>query len=129
MEENNRNNIFITWFLWQFYGMPKFLLQIWSNYFMFATNYFSFVLLLKTFFSPWRRYRWSYPRGFNLGEFFSTLVSNIFSRIIGAIMRTFLIIAGIFMQIFVAVVGSIIFMAWILLPFIIIAIFLFVLVY
>jgi len=96
---------------------------------MFATNYFSFVLLLKTFFSPWRRYRWSYPRGFNLGEFFSTLVSNIFSRIIGAIMRTFLIIAGIFMQIFVAVVGSIIFMAWILLPFIIIAIFLFVLVY
>lgn len=65
----------------------------------------------------------------DLGEFFTTLLSNAFSRFLGAIMRTFLIIAGIFLQAFVAVVGSVVFVAWILLPFIIIAILLFILAY
>lgn len=129
METNIRENIFTTWFLWQFYRMPKFLLQVWNNYFMFAVNYFSFTLLLKTFFSPWRKYRWRYPRGLDIGELFSTFISNIFSRILGAIMRTFLIIAGICSQAFVAVFGLVIFVAWLLLPLIIIAGFLFVLAY
>mgnify|MGYP001597260869 CR=1 FL=1 len=129
MEENSRNNIFATWILWQFYQMPKFLLQVWSNYFMFAANYFSFILLLKTFFSPWKKYSWRYPKGFDLGEFFSTLISNFFSRILGAVMRVFLIIAGVFLQVFVAVFGSAVFLFWFFLPFIIIVILLFVLVY
>jgi len=129
MEIDNRENIFITWLLWQFYEMPKFLLRVWNNYFMFASNYFSFTLLLKTFFAPWRRYKWRYPRGFDIGEFFSTLISNSFSRILGALMRTFLIIAGLFLQIFVALAGLIIFVGWLLLPLIIIAGFLFFLTY
>ncbi len=126
MEISRRQNIFTVWFLWQFYEVPKFLFQVWNNYFLFATNYFSFTLLLKTFFSPWRRYKWRYPRGFDLGEFFSTLISNTFSRILGAMMRTVLIVAGIFFQVFVAVSGLIIFIAWLLLPFIILTGFLFI---
>ncbi len=96
---------------------------------MFAANYFSFILLLKTFFSPWKKYSWRYPKGFDLGEFFSTLISNFFSRILGAVMRVFLIIAGVFLQVFVAVFGSAVFLFWFFLPFIIIVILLFVLVY
>ncbi len=115
-----RENIFVSWFLWQFYEMPAFLLRVWGNYFLFATNYFSFTLLLKTFFSPWRRYKWKYPIGFDVGEFFSTLISNSFSRFLGALMRVFLIIAGILLQIFVALAGLIIFIAWLVLPLIII---------
>lgn len=111
-------NIFSLWFLWQFYQMPKFLLQAWNNYFMFAANLFSLPLLLKTFFSPWRRYNWKYPRGFDLAGFFNTLISNIFSRILGAIVRTVLIIIGILFQIFVVIFGLIIFIGWILVPFI-----------
>ena len=85
---------------------------------MFATNFFSISLLLKTFFSPWRRYNWKYPKGFDVVEFFNALISNIFSRIIGAVIRTVLIIIGIIFQVFVAVAGLIIFVGWILLPFI-----------
>lgn len=129
MEQNRGQNIFSLWLIWQFYEMPMFLLQVWGNYFIFAANYFSFTLLLKTLFSPWRRYKWRYPKGFDLGEFFGTLISNTFSRFIGAMMRLILIIVGICLQVFVAVLGSVIFIAWILFPFIIIAILLFVLVY
>jgi len=126
MEANNQQNIFAVWLYWQFYEMPKFLLQVWNNYFMFATNYFSLPILLKSLFSPWRRYNWSYPKGFDLVEFFNTFISNIFSRILGALMRVVLIIAGFLFQIFVVIIGAIIFLAWMLIPFIIIAGFLFV---
>ena len=81
--------------------------------------------MLKSLFAPWRRYKWNYPRGLDIGEFFSTVFSNTFSRILGAIMRIVLIITGILFQIFVVLAGSIAFLAWILAPLIVIAGFLF----
>jgi len=129
METDQKQNIFSLWFFWHFYEMPKFLLGVWKNYILFALNYFSLPILLKSLFAPWRRYKWNYPKGFDVGEFFSTLVSNAFSRILGALMRIVLIIVGIIFQIFVVFAGLIIFLLWILIPFIIIAGFLFVLFY
>jgi hypothetical protein len=70
-----------------------------------------------------------YPRGFDVMEFLNALISNIFSRILGAIMRIILIAFGILFQIFVVFAGLIIFLLWILTPFIAMAGFLFVLFY
>lgn len=127
MEPAKDNNIFIEWFLWQFFEMPRFLLAVWKNYLMFAENLFSLPLLLKTFFAPWRRYNWRYPKGFDVTEFFNTFISNTFSRILGAMVRIVLIIIGILFQIFVVVSGFIIFIGWLLAPIIAIAGILFVL--
>jgi len=125
MESAKENNIFIEWFLWQFFEMPRFLLEVWKNYLMFASNIFSLPLLLKTFFAPWRKYNWRYPKGFDAVEFFNTFISNTFSRILGAMVRIVLIIVGILFQIFVVVTGFIIFVGWLLLPIIATAGFLF----
>lgn len=114
-------NIFTEWLLWHFYQVPRFLLQVWENYILFALNYFSLPTLLKSLFAPWRRYKWNYPKAFDVGEFFSTLISNIFSRFLGALMRVVLIIFGILFQIFVILSGAIIFLLWIFVPFIAIA--------
>lgn len=122
---SQKRDIISLWFIWQFYEMPSFLFQVWKNYLMFATNYFSVPLLLKTFFSPWRRYNWRYPKGFDLQEFFNTLVSNTFSRFLGALMRTVLIIIGIFLQIFVFVAGIIVLALWMLMPILILMGFIF----
>jgi len=127
--KSNSQNILSDWFFWHFYEMPKFLLKVYKNYILFALNYFSLPILLKSFFAPWRKYRWNYPKGFDIGEFFSTLISNAFSRVLGAIMRIVLIIVGAAFQVFVIFTGLIIFLLWIFIPFIVIAGFLFVLFY
>jgi len=124
-----KNDILGSWIAWHFFEMPKFLFEVWSNYFNFASNLFSVPLLLRTFLSPWRRYKWNYPRGFNLTEFLNTFISNSFSRILGAMMRIVLIVLGIILQIFIAIVGFIIMLAWIFLPFIIVGGFLFALIF
>ena len=69
MEQNSEQNIFAEWGIWHFYEMPKFLLEVWKNYILFALNYFSLLTLVKTFFAPWRKYRWVYPKGFDFVEF------------------------------------------------------------
>lgn len=129
MVTNNDQNIFKEWFFWYFYEMPKFLLEVWKNYFLFGLNYFSVLILLKSLFAPWRRYRWIYPKGINVVEFFNTLISNIVSRILGFLMRIILILAGISFQIFVIFAGLVIFLSWVLIPLIAIAGFFFVLTY
>jgi len=125
----NKENILTDWFFWHFYEMPKFFVEVWKNYISFASNFFSLEILLKSLFSPWHKYKWNYPKGFDIGEFFSTLISNTFSRIIGFFMRIVLILIAIPFQIFIIIMGLTIIFAWIFIPLIIIAGFLFVLLY
>jgi len=120
LSSGRQENVFIVWFLWQFYEMPKFLLLVWKNYMNFASNFFSLELLFKTFFSPWRRYKWKYPRGLDIKEIFNTFISNSFSRILGAMMRMVLIVVGIVFQLLVILIGFLVFLGWLLIPFIII---------
>lgn len=129
MQEIESQNIISLWLTWHFIEMPKFLLGVWKNYILFALNYFSVPTLLLSLFSPWRRYKWNYPKGFDIGGFFSTVISNAFSRFLGALMRIVLIIVGILFQLFVIFAGLIIFLFWVLIPFIIIAGILFALTY
>jgi len=121
MDNSKKQNVVVVWLFWQFLEVPKFLLEVWKNYILFALNYFSLPVLLKSLFAPWRRYKWNYPKGFEVGEFFSTLISNMFSRLIGALIRIILIVFGILFQIFIIFTGFIVFLLWMLIPFIIIA--------
>lgn len=120
MEKSEKENIILMWFLWHFYEMPKFLILVWRNYLLFGLNYFSIPLLIKTLFSPWRRYNWIYPKGFDVKEFFNTLISNTFSRILGAMCRMVLIVVGAIAQFFIFVIGISVIILWFLIPFIII---------
>lgn len=116
MNLNKEQNIIVQWFAWHFYQMPKFLFLVWENYLLFGINYFSINLLFLTLFSPWKKYNWNYPKGFDIGEYFGTFISNIFSRIIGAICRITLIIIGIVAQIMIFVLGTLVILFWFLVP-------------
>lgn len=116
IEVVQKRSIIFLWFWWYFYEMSVNLLGAWRNFLLFNLNYFSIPLLLKTFLSPWRRYKWSYPRGFSPWGYFETFISNSISRILGAICRIVLIIAGILVQIFILILGAIIFLGWLTLP-------------
>lgn len=115
-----KENIIVSWVLWQFWEMPSFLAQVWKNYILFAVNYFSLPLLFKTLISPWRRNAWRYPKAIDIQEYANVFISNIFSRIIGFILRLALIIVGAVFQIFVLAAGFLAILLWLLVPFIII---------
>ena len=106
--------------MWHFWEIPKSLFDIWKNYITFATNYFSLSLLLSTLFSPWRRNAWRFPKIFDIQEYANVVISNVFSRIIGFILRIVLIITGAIFQVIVLIAGILVIIFWLLIPFIII---------
>jgi len=113
-------NIFLQALVWQFLDVPKGILKAWRNFLWFNLNYFSVPTLLKTFISPWRKYRYSYGRIFEIWKNFGTLVFNVMSRIIGAILRSFFIIIGLLVEILIIIIGVIIFLGWLILPFLLV---------
>ena len=116
-----KHNILILWVFWQVFDVPRSILKAWKNILLFNLNYFSVPLLLRTFFSHWRRYRWYYDtKGLYIGKYLEVLFSNFISRILGAIVRTFLIIIGLLVEIFIFFSGIVVFLGWVVLPLILI---------
>ncbi len=109
-------NIFFLYLSWHFLDVPKNILVGWKNVLRFNLNYFSIPLLLRTLFSPWRRYHWTYPKGFQIGKIFEVFISNLISRVLGAVLRIFLIFVGVLMEILIILTGIIIFLGWLALP-------------
>ena len=118
-------NILSLYLVWQFCDVPKAILKAWKNFLSFNLNYFSVSMLLRTFFSHWRKYRYSYGKGFSIKRYFEAFTFNAMSRIIGAMLRTVFIFFGLFLEIFIVLFGAIIFLGWLLLPFLLIFILIF----
>jgi len=111
-----RQNILIQYLIWQFFDVPGELIRAWKNFLLFNLNYFSIPLLIKTFFSYWRRYKWSYGRGFDIGRYLEVFFSNLISRVLGAVVRSFLIFFGIIVEIFIVFAGFVVFISWLIMP-------------
>lgn len=111
-----RENIFVQYLTWHFYDAARGVLNIWKNFLRFNLNYWSLPLLLKTLFAPWRRYNYSYGRGFDPKRFFEVFTFNTISRVMGLIMRTVLIVCGLLTEAFVFLAGAAGFLIWLFLP-------------
>jgi hypothetical protein len=115
----NPDTVFL-YFKWHYFERTKLILKGWKNILVFNMNYFSVPFLLKTFFSPWRKYSWSYGRGFDPGRFFMAFSSNLISRTIGSFIRFIFIIIGFSFEVVFFFLGLVIFFLWVLMPFILI---------
>ncbi len=114
-----KRNIITDWFLWHYVTALKDIFLKWKNILRFNLDYFSIPFLLETLFSPWRRYKISYGRGFDIGRFAEAIFFNAFSRFMGMIVRFSVICIGVVLQIFVFIIGFFVFLFWIALPFLI----------
>ncbi len=110
-------SIFLQGLVWQFWDVPKAILKAWQTFLWFNLNYFSVPVLLKTYFSHWRRYHYAYGKPFEFWKNIEIFVFNMMSRIIGAILRTVFIIIGLAIEILIILIGLIVFLAWLVLPF------------
>ena len=125
LEAAKKQNIIFQLISWHFFEMPKSILIGWRNFLEFCLNFFSVPLLLKTLFSPWRRYKLSYQKGLNIGKNFEVFISNLIFRMLGALLRLCLIFVGLMFESFILILGFIAFFVWLLLPFLLIGGFMF----
>jgi len=114
-------NVFIQYLAWHFLDTTGDILAGWKNCLRFNLNYWSVPLLLRTFFSHWRRYQYSYGQGFSFKTYFEAFTFNMISRILGALMRSVLIILGLLSEVFVVLTGIFVFFFWLILPILIVS--------
>lgn len=110
-------NIILMFFYWLFVESTARVARGWFFYLRFGLNLFSVPLLLRTFFSPWHRYWYGYPKNFDPAGLFYAIFGNAMSRVIGMILRTILIALGILFDAFVFIIGLAVLIFWITLPF------------
>ena len=111
-----------AWASWQYIESPRTLLRVWKNFLIFNLSFFSIPLLLRTLFAPWRKYHESYGRGFDIKRFFSALTFNSISRFLGALVRSCLIFIGLLIEIFLMVLGGLLLIGWLFLPFLLLGV-------
>lgn len=116
-----KRSIFSQYLEWHFFDTPKAILAAWRNFLWFNLNYFSIPVLLRTLFSPWRRYQYSYGRGFKISRYFEALTFNLMSRGIGALLRLGFIVIGLLLEVIIFLAGLVVFLGWFFLPLILIA--------
>jgi hypothetical protein len=99
--------------------------QNFRNFLKFIYNFFSIHLLLFSLFAPWERMNEGYAKGLDIEAFFGTLVTNTIMRIIGALVRTIVIIFGIIFLLLACICVVVATVTWLIMPAIIMFLFLF----
>lgn len=105
---------FLTWHYSK--GIDVYI-QKWLRQVRLVNHYYSPSLLIKTLFEPWKRLiEINSRKGFNFQRFFESLMFNIISRMMGAIVRVLLLWVALFMFILVFVGGAFGFLMWLFIP-------------
>lgn len=105
-----------SYLIWHYRDGLKLALADATNGVVAVLNYFSVLHLAQTLFSPWRRVVDAYGPGFMLSKFFWTLAGNIISRVIGAIIRLFVIFSGLAAGVIAMLFGLVRFLSWVFAP-------------
>ena len=104
---------FLQW--WYSIGWMDFALRLVARLRNLA-DFFSLGLLFRTFFSPFRQISAYSDDNANIQKQISDFIDKLLSRIIGAVVRFFIIIFGIVSLMAVAALGGLLFLAWPLMP-------------
>ena len=91
--------------------------RIVSNFIWFFFHMFSISLLLRTLFSPFKRMREERKKGgLKFEDWGGAIIINLLMRLIGSLVRSVIIIAGIIFIIFIIFIGATAFLLWLILP-------------
>ncbi|EKD58681.1 MAG: hypothetical protein ACD_56C00072G0001 [uncultured bacterium] len=106
-----------NFFIWYYNEGIHEILEIWKNFLIFSWRHFSIFELFITLLSPWRRdisvQTW---RGWHPGKRIELIFGNVLSRLIGAIVRLFVMGVGIIIFLFVFVFGVEMTILWVSMP-------------
>ncbi len=104
---------FITNYLkFHFVSGPMEIARLTKNFVIFLYHYFSISLLAKTLFAPWKQIYKPKHQKFTFSGWLDRLSYNLISRIIGAIIRSGVIIFGLLEEIFLIIVSAGLVIIW-----------------
>jgi len=111
-----KQNIITQWISWHFLEMPRNILLSSKVFLEFSMDYFSIKTLFKTIFKPWKKDLRSYEKPLEVTENVDIWIDNSISKTIGAILRITLLLWGLLSIAISLIIILIIFVAWLLLP-------------
>jgi len=117
IDYNENMNIILSYFYWQIIITPKKLISIIKDLIVFGFDFFSIKETIRTLFSPWRRSTCDYGRGFDFQRYFEAFSSNLISRILGFIMRLFLLFFFLLYEIVILIIGPLFLIMFLTYPF------------
>jgi len=113
--------LFTSYVKWHYTRAVVDILHIWGNMIYFFYNLFSVKLMFTTLFSKWRRLgEERETTALDIGETASVFLVNTVMRIVGALMRFSLIIAGLISITATLVIGFAVFVLWFVMPIVIV---------
>jgi hypothetical protein len=119
-ETYERDSFFIAYIKWHYGQGLRELFGVAGNFLWFVANFFSFKLLLKTWFAPWKRLGEKYGGGLDLGAWASSVIVNALMRAVGFVTKTVVLLVGLVSYVLVLIFSFFIFIIWILAPLILI---------
>src|SRR3989344_4639896 len=114
------DSIFVAYVKWHYGRGLRELFFVAGNFLWFIIHFFSFKLLLKTLFAPWKRLGENYEGIFDFGAFASTVIVNGLMRTVGFVTKIIVLSVGVISYVLVLVFVFFLFLIWILAPFILI---------
>lgn len=103
----------LAYLLWHYTAAWADLLRLYFNLSWFLFHFFSLRILLGTLFSPWKRLHAS---GKEDGGFFGTLILNTITRLVGFLVRSVTILAGLFSLLLLAALFLLAVVVWATMP-------------
>jgi len=113
---SEKDFLVLAYLKWHYGRGLKELFGVFGNFLWFVSNFFSFKLLLKTLFAPWKRLGESYGSIFDFENFASSFVINLLMRLVGFITKTIVIIVGAVAYVFTCLLLFLAIIFWILAP-------------
>ena len=119
-EAYERDSFFVAYIKWHYGQGLKEFFGVMGNFLWFIAHFFSFKLLLRTLFTPWKRLGENYEGGFDLGAFASSVIVNGLMRAVGFVTKIIVLSVGVISYVLVLVFAFFLFLIWILAPFILV---------
>jgi len=112
----------IRYLIWHYVSGTGMAVRFWKEIFWFIEYFFSLRLLLRSLFSPWRALSEEKRfGGMDLSEYFSVVFVNIMMRIVGVVVRLFVIVAGFLSLAGASLLAAFSIILWIFLPVLLVA--------
>jgi hypothetical protein len=116
--------LFLNHYLVWHYTVALWLIaHIWKNILWFTVHFFSIPLLLKSLFAPWKRMTETTGGRFDFEAIAGVIVIGFFSRLVGALVRSFIVILGLLSLALEIISLPLVYLFWLTAPVLIVGLF------